>query len=74
MTAQKELAKEKILHRLWQTNERNIKKIAKIEQILDEKQTAFRREIAEKTAIIEKYRAEIKQLEEQSKKEITSYM
>ncbi|XP_065090773.1 dynein regulatory complex protein 9-like [Ochlerotatus camptorhynchus] len=74
MTAQKDLAKEKILHRMWQSNERNMKKIAKIEQVLDEKQAAFRREIEEKTAIIEKFRADIKRLEEQSKKQITAFI
>lgn len=74
MTAQKDLAKEKIMHRMWQTNERNIKDIVKIEQVLQEKQTSFRAEIEEKTAIIERYKAEIKQLEQQSKREITAFM
>ncbi|KAL9702791.1 hypothetical protein quinque_006309 [Culex quinquefasciatus] len=74
MTAQKDLAKEKILHRMWQTNERNIKEIVKIEQVLQEKQTSFRAEIEEKTAIIERYKAEIKQLEQQSKREINAFI
>ncbi|XP_062562358.1 dynein regulatory complex protein 9-like [Armigeres subalbatus] len=74
MTAQKDLAKEKILHRMWLSNERNMKEIAKIEQILREKRASFREEIEEKTAIIEKYRAEIQRQEEQSKREITAFI
>ncbi|EAT36493.1 AAEL011428-PA [Aedes aegypti] len=74
MTAQKDLAKEKILHRMWQSNERNIKEIAKIEQVLEEKRASFQVEIEEKTAIIEKYRADIERLEEKSKKQIDAFI
>ncbi|XP_058830500.1 myosin-4 isoform X2 [Topomyia yanbarensis] len=74
MTAQKDLAKEKILHRMWQTNERNIKEIARIERVLEEKKGSFQLEIDEKTAIIEKYKAEIKQLEERNRKQINAYI
>ncbi|XP_055619281.1 dynein regulatory complex protein 9-like isoform X2 [Toxorhynchites rutilus septentrionalis] len=74
MTAQKDLAKEKILHRMWQTNERNIKEIAKIEELLEEKKASFQKEIEEKKAIIQKYRTEIEQLEKQSKKEIDAFI
>lgn len=74
MTAQKDLAKEKILHRMWQSNERNIKEIAKIERILEDKRASFQVEIEEKTAIIEKYRADIERLEEQSKRQIDEFM
>ncbi|XP_055533873.1 A-kinase anchor protein 9 isoform X2 [Wyeomyia smithii] len=74
MTAQKDLAKEKILHRMWQANERNIMEIARIEGLLDERKNSFRKEIEEKQTIIEKYRAEIKQLEEQSRQQISEYI
>ncbi|XP_053689191.1 median body protein [Sabethes cyaneus] len=74
MTAQKELAKEKILHRMWQTNQRNIKEIARIEGLLEEKESSFRKEIEEKQTIIEKYSAEIKHLEEQSRQQISEYI
>ncbi|XP_055594183.1 dynein regulatory complex protein 9-like [Uranotaenia lowii] len=74
MTAQKDLAKEKILHRMWQTNERNMKEIDKIEQILRDKQASFQAEVEEKKAIIEKFHTEIKQLDEQSKAEINAYI
>ncbi|XP_062533769.1 dynein regulatory complex protein 9-like isoform X1 [Armigeres subalbatus] len=74
MTAQKDLAKEKLLHRMWQSNARNIKAIAKIEQVLEEKRASFQVEIQEKTAVIEKYRVDIERLEEQSKKQIDAFI
>lgn len=74
MTAQKDLAKEKILHRMWQSNERNIKEIAKIERVLKEKSAAFQAEIEEKKAVIEKHHSDIEQLEHQSKKQIIAFM
>lgn len=74
MTAQKELAKEKILHRMWQSNQRNIKEIVRIEQILQEKRALFQAEIEEKTSKIERYRADIRRLDEQSKNQINEFM
>ncbi|XP_001655334.2 IQ domain-containing protein G-like [Aedes aegypti] len=74
MTAQKDLAKEKILHRMWLSNQRNIKEIIRIEDIVEEKRASFQAEIEEKTAIIEKYRADIQRLEEQSKSQITNFI
>ncbi|EAT36494.1 AAEL011419-PA [Aedes aegypti] len=74
MTAQKDLAKEKILHRMWLSNQRNIKEIIRIEEILEEKRASFQAEIEEKTAIIERYRADIQRLEEQSKSQITDFI
>ncbi|XP_065090751.1 dynein regulatory complex protein 9-like [Ochlerotatus camptorhynchus] len=74
MTAQKDLAKEKILHRMWQSNERNIKEIAITERVLEEKAVAFQAEIEDKTAIIEKYRSDIARLEDQSKTQITAFI
>ncbi|KXJ84261.1 hypothetical protein RP20_CCG018891 [Aedes albopictus] len=74
MTAQKELAKEKILHRMWQSNQRNIKEIVRIEQILQEKRALFQAEIEEKTSKIERYRADIRRLDEQSKNQINEFI
>ncbi|XP_058462618.1 myosin-13-like isoform X2 [Malaya genurostris] len=74
MTAKKDLAKEKILHRMWQTNQRNIKDITRIERVLEDKKSSFQSEIDEKAAIIRKYQAEIQQLEEQNKKQINAYI
>ncbi|XP_019560377.3 dynein regulatory complex protein 9 [Aedes albopictus] len=74
MTAQKELAKEKILHRMWQSNQRNIKEIARIEQILQEKRALFQAEIEEKTSKIERYREDIRRLDEQSKNQINEFI
>ncbi|XP_050092343.1 dynein regulatory complex protein 10-like [Anopheles aquasalis] len=74
LTAQKDLAKEKILHRLWTRNERNKKEICKIEDILVLRKEKLEESVQEKYAAIERCRKELSELAIQSQKQITQYM
>uniref|UniRef100_A0A182MYN5 Dynein regulatory complex protein 10 n=1 Tax=Anopheles dirus TaxID=7168 RepID=A0A182MYN5_9DIPT len=74
LTAQKDLAKEKILHRLWTRNERNKKEIRKIEDILVMKKEKLEESVQEKYAVIERYRKELEELGEHSRDKIINFM
>ncbi|XP_040167362.1 dynein regulatory complex protein 10-like [Anopheles arabiensis] len=74
LTAQKDLAKEKILHRLWTRNERNKKEIRKIEDILVMKKEKLEESVQEKYAVIERYRQEYEELGERSRDNIVKFM
>ncbi|XP_058116646.1 dynein regulatory complex protein 10-like [Anopheles ziemanni] len=74
LTAQKDLAKEKILHRLWTRNERNKKEIRKIEDILVMKKEKLEESVQEKYAVIERYTKELEELGQNSREEIIKYM
>ncbi|XP_052861486.1 dynein regulatory complex protein 10-like [Anopheles cruzii] len=74
LTAQKDLAKEKILHRLWTRNERNKKEIRKIEDILVLKKEKLEESVQEKYAVIERCRRELAELAVQSRDQILQYM
>ncbi|XP_053659500.1 dynein regulatory complex protein 10-like [Anopheles marshallii] len=74
LTAQKDLAKEKILHRLWTRNERNKKEIRKIEDILVMKKEKLEESVQEKYAVIERYRKELEELGENSRDNIIKFM
>lgn len=74
LTAQKDLAKEKILHRLWTRNERNKKEIRKIEDILVMKKEKLEESVQEKYAVIERYRKELEELGENSRDNIVKFM
>ncbi|XP_050080672.1 dynein regulatory complex protein 10-like [Anopheles maculipalpis] len=74
LTAQKDLAKEKILHRLWTRNERNKKEIRKIEDILVMKKEKLEESVQEKYAVIERYRKELEELGESSRDNIIKFM
>uniref|UniRef100_A0A182WG70 Dynein regulatory complex protein 10 n=1 Tax=Anopheles minimus TaxID=112268 RepID=A0A182WG70_9DIPT len=74
LTAQKDLAKEKILHRLWNRNERNKKDIRKIEDILVMKKEKLEESVQEKYAVIERYRKELEELGEISRDNILKFM
>uniref|UniRef100_A0A182JA17 Dynein regulatory complex protein 10 n=1 Tax=Anopheles atroparvus TaxID=41427 RepID=A0A182JA17_ANOAO len=74
LTAQKDLAKEKILHRLWTRNERNKKEIRKIEDILVMKKEKLEESVQEKYAVIERYSTELEELEKNSREQIIKFM
>uniref|UniRef100_A0A182P6I2 Dynein regulatory complex protein 10 n=1 Tax=Anopheles epiroticus TaxID=199890 RepID=A0A182P6I2_9DIPT len=74
LTAQKDLAKEKILNRLWTRNERNKKEIGKIEDILVLKKEKLEELVQEKYAVIERYRKELDELGEKSRENIIKFM
>uniref|UniRef100_A0A182JZ04 Dynein regulatory complex protein 10 n=1 Tax=Anopheles christyi TaxID=43041 RepID=A0A182JZ04_9DIPT len=74
LTAQKDLAKEKILHRLWTRNERNKKEIRKIEDILVMKKEKLEESVQEKFSVIERYRKELEELGYKSRENILKFM
>ena len=74
MTAQKDLAKEKILHRMWRDNEKSQKNIKDIKDRLIIKHQKFEESLKEKYSVIGKHKHDIEILEEKSNANIERHM
>ncbi|XP_063696104.1 dynein regulatory complex protein 10-like [Culicoides brevitarsis] len=74
LTAAKEMAKEKVLHRIYLANIKNQERIKVLQEKIDEHESQFKEILSEKYLKIEQYKRKIEKLKEESKDEIAKHI
>lgn len=69
-----ELAKQKVLHQIWSSNDVNVRKISAIIREMDENQANIRRNTSEKRDEIQLYKLQKEQLQQKSDNAFTRLM